>query len=167
MSTINVSINITVNVNINLEPVARALEGLRQPVQEAMADGMFGIVEANFGSTGLMRPWDWQPLSQAYAKKVGRSFATLHVTGALKSTLQKDASDPDSAKVSMGNNGLVRYALAHHHGNPGNFGWTQPGSGELPARRVFPIDEADNVTPEAVRIVVRKAKDAVKEALKQ
>lgn len=141
------------------------VEAARQPVQSAMADAMHGIVLANFGSTGFMRPWDWQALSPAYARKVGRTFATLFVTGALKDTVRKDASG-DSASVSMANNGLVSYALAHHHGNPGNFGTTQAGSGELPARRVFPLDEADQVLPEAVEMVTEAARKAAQEALR-
>ena len=140
------------------------LETIKKPVQSAMADTLHGIVLANFGSTGFMRPWDWQRLSPAYAKKVGRTFATLFVTGALKSTVKKDDSG-DAASVSMANNSLVHYALAHHHGNPGNFGTTPQGSGELPARRVFPLDEADHVTPEAVEMIVQAARVAAKEAL--
>jgi hypothetical protein len=146
-----------------LSGLAARLEALRQPVQAAMADAMEGIVLANFGSQGFMRPWDWQPLSAKYAKKVGRTYATLFVTGALKSTLRKDTSDPDGASVTMGNNGLVNYALAHHHGNPGNFGTTVEGSGELPARRVFPLDEADHPTPESVELVRQAALSKLKE----
>ena len=128
---------------------------------------MHGIVLANFGSTGFMRSQDWQMLSKDYARKVGRSFATLFVTGALKGTVVKDGTNPGGATVSMGNTGLVPYALAHHHGNPGNFGFTVPGSGDLPMRRVFPMDPAnDQVTAEAAELVTRAAEAKVKELIK-
>lgn len=162
----NLTLDISSSDLASLESsVLTRVEALRQPVQSAMADAVYGIVEANFGSQGFMRPWDWQPLSQKYARKVGRTFATLFVTGALKSTLRKDSNSPDAATVTMGNNGLVNYALAHHHGNPGNFGTTQPGSGELPARRVFPLDEADHVTEEATGMVREAAIAAVRREL--
>ena len=142
-------------------------DALRVPVQGAMADAFKGIVDANFGSTGLMRPNDWQPLSKDYARKVGRTFATLFVTGALKDTVQKDGVSPDGATVSMGNTGLVPYAMAHHQGSPPNFGFTVPGSGELPSRRVFPLDQyRDEVTPEAVELVEMSAVTKLKEILR-
>jgi hypothetical protein len=142
-------------------------EALRVPVQSAMADAFKGIVDANFGSAGLMRPEPWQQLSKDYARKVGRAFATLYVTGALKDTVYKDASDPDAGKVGMTNTGAVPYALAHHNGFPPNFGFTTPGSGELPARRVFPVDVyTEKVTGEAAKLVEQAACAKVKELLK-
>lgn len=141
------------------------LESLRQPVQSAMADALHGIVSANFGSHGFMRPWDWQELSPAYAKKVGRTFATLSVSGALKSTLRTDNSNPESSSVSMSKTGLVPYTFAHHYGNPENAGSTKSGSGEMPARRVFPLNANGQVMEEAVKTVTQAAADAVKGAL--
>ena len=146
--------------------LARRLAAARQPVQAAMADTFFGVVESNFGSTGWDRGNDWQRLSPSYAKKVGRTFATLLVTGALKATLQKESNGEGSATVSMGNTGQVPYALAHHHGRPSNFGWTQPGSGELPARRVFPLNPFnDEVNDRTKRLVEQAAKLAAKGVL--
>ena len=140
------------------------LEAARQPVQAAMAGVMETIVLNNFGSTDFMRPWEWQPLSPAYAKKVGRPFATLLVTGALKSTVRKNDTDPEGASVTMSNTGDVPYVMAHHNGYPGNFGWTEQGSGELPARRVFPMEPyADTVIPEAVDLVTQAAVAKIKE----
>ena len=146
--------------------IARKLGEVRQPVQAAMADTFFGVVESNFGSTGWDRGNDWQRLSPRYAKKVGRTLATLFVTGALKATLQKESNGEGAATVSMGNTGQVPYALAHHHGSPGNFGWTQPGSGDLPARRVFPLNPFnDEVNDRTKRLVEQAAKLAVKGVL--
>lgn len=141
----------------------RRLQEAAMAGQRAMTEAFHGVVLANFGSTGFDRPWDWQALSPKYAKRVGRGFATLYVTGALKSTVQ---ADPEAGTVSMGNAAGVPYALAHHHGHPGNFGWTQPGSGDLPARRVFPLDEADQVTDKTRKLVEEAGIAAVKEALK-
>lgn len=138
------------------------LEAARGPVQARMTEAFYGIVMANFGSVGWDRPWTWQQLSPKYAKRVGRTFATLFVTGALKATVKADLN---AATVTMGNTSSVPYALAHHHGHPGNFGWTQPGSGELPARRVFPLDEADQPTERSQATVMQAAYEALREAM--
>lgn len=178
--SLNLSIRGTFQLNVQVDAVVveesltgamaavqQRLEGARQPAQEAMADVFHGVVLANFGSIGFDRPHDWQPLSPKYAKRVGRQFATLYVTGALKGTVKKDAANVEAATVSMANSGDVPYALAHHHGNPPNFGWTAPGSGALPARRVFPLDPANDAVMERTKnLVVRAAQDAVKEELK-
>lgn len=165
MSTVNINVNVTVNVNIEQVVVDR-LEGVRLRGQSAMADAFYNVVMANFGSVGFDRPHDWQSLSERYARTVGRSFATLLVTGALKGTVAKDATDPAAARVTMSNTPSVPYAVAHHQGNPPNFGWTARGSGALPARRVFPLDPAtDEVTETTARIVEQAAAAAVKEAL--
>ena len=147
--------------------VGKAYEAVRPTVIEAMTHAFHTIVLNNFGSSGPMRPLGWQKLSPKYAKKVGRDFATLYVTGQLKETVKADASNPECGIVSMGNTAAVPYAMAHHHGNPGNFGWTQPGSGDLPARRVFPLDMVnDEVTPEAKKVVVQAAQQAVQGAFR-
>lgn len=159
--------------SLNIEPgsleamegaVKAAFEAVKQPVHEAMTGAVHTVVLNNFGSSGPLRPFDWQPLSEKYARKVGRTFATLYVTGALKDTVRKDVT-AEAGVVSMSNTGMVPYAMAHHHGNPGNFGWTMPGSGELPARRVFPLDPmSDEVMPEVEKLVEQAARQAIKEA---
>jgi phage gpG-like protein len=135
--------------------VKSRLEAARQPVQAAMAETLFNVVDANFGSVGWDRPFEWAPLSPSYAKKVGREFATLFVTGALKATLEKE-SGPEVASVSMGNSSQVPYALAHHYGVAQN---------NLPARRVFPLDESGKVTDKTVAVVIQSAKAALKGVL--
>lgn len=149
--------------------VERRLDAAQAAGRAAMTLAFHGVVDANFGSTGFDRPFQWMPLSDTpsgrrYQRRVGRSFATLLETGALKGTLRADEA---AGEVSMANTGTVRYAVAHHHGNPPNFGWVARGRGELPARRVFPLDPStEQVTPRTAALVTRAAADAAREALK-
>lgn len=141
---------------------AQRLDRTRDTVQAAMADAYKGIVDANFGSGGFSRPWPWAPLSPEYARRVGRRFATLYVTGALKGTVQKEAPAGGApAEVSMSNTGLVPYAMAHHFGNPAGTR-QRPG---LPARRVFPMNEDGSPTQIAASTVAQAARRAIKEVL--
>jgi hypothetical protein len=121
--------------------------------QRAMGEAYNGVVMANFGSEGFDRPWPWAPLSKRYAKRVKRSFATLSITHALKSTIKLE-HDQDASRVSMANNSFCRYALAHHYG-------IFP---VLPARRVFPIIDGQT-TPLTKELVVKAARNAVERSL--
>jgi len=110
-----------------------ALAGLESAVawavgeaQAAMAARYGEIVRSNFGESGLDRPSAWPPLSPSYAKEVGRTYATLFVSGALFSAVRVDAQD---ARVSA-SNADAPYATAHQFGNP---------AGNLPARPYFPV----------------------------
>lgn len=132
--------------------VSHKLDSLKQHVQGAMADAYHGVVMANFGTVGFDRPWQWPRLSSRYSKRVGRKVSTLFVTGALKASVQKDNSNPQAATVSMG--GVI--ALSHHYGAP---------SINLPARRVFPMKADGTPMERTAKLIVRAAKDAVKEAL--
>lgn len=134
----------------------KVFDSLRQPAQAAMADVYKGVVDANFGSEGFDRPWPWEPLSPPYSKRVGRDFATLFVSGALKATVEKDSSDAEASSVSMGNTGLVAYAMAHHHGYSKN---------NLPARRVFPLTEDNSTTDKTMRLVTQAACEAIERSL--
>lgn len=121
--------------------VERRMELAREAGLRAMRDRFYDIVAGNFGLAGAERPWAWEPLSPAYARKVGRPYATLFVTGALKASLMKGGTFGESTTVEMANSS-VPYVTAHHDGSPaGNR--SHPG---LPARRVFPLDENDQVT---------------------
>ncbi len=133
--------------------VERHFESIKLEVQAAMAAAFYEIVMGNFGTIGTDRPWDWSPLSPAYARKVGRSYATLHVTGALQASVKQDATSPDAASVSM-SDADVPYATAHHYGVPGR---------NLPARRVFPLDLAGHVTQFSSDYVVDAAKTKLRE----
>jgi hypothetical protein len=151
VNVFNITVNVTVNVNFG-----DTLDRLRQPAQEAMADTYKGVVDANFGSVGWDRPWTWEALSPRYAKKVGRPFATLFVSGALKDSVSKESANPEAATVTMVKTSYVPYSLAHHYGYPEN---------NLPARRVFPMNEDGTVTDRTARVVTQAARQAVKEAL--
>ncbi len=129
--------------------------------EDAMMEAFYGAVEANFGAGGLDRPWEWAPLSdrsprgRAYILKVGRSYATLYVTGALAASIKKTPSSGDGASVSM-DNSEVSYATRHHTGDSEN---------SLPARRVFPIDINGECLPYTEAVVLNAAREAFMDAL--
>lgn len=126
---------------------------IKVELQGAMADAFYEVVMGNFGTLGFDRPWDWSPLSPAYARKVGRSYATLFVTGALKDSVKHESVNPDAASVWMSKSD-VPYALAHHYGNLEK---------NLPARRVFPLDLADHVT----QLTLDWVTDSLREKLRE
>ena len=143
--------------------VRAAVERARPHILKAMEGAMYDAVMDNFGPTGKDRPWPWHPLSEAYARRVGRKHATLQVSGALQASVQHYtfiAGDESCAVVSM-DDGRVPYALAHHYGVPdGNR--SHP---DLPARRVFPLDSSGEVLPATWVRVVEAARQAAREAL--
>jgi phage gpG-like protein len=140
--------------------VAQAIEKARPKVLKAMSDRCYAIIMANFGIAGPERPWAWEPLSYAYAQKVGRTFATLEVSGALKASVVQGGFEGESTTVSMSDSS-VPYATAHHFGSPsGNR--KHPG---LPARRVFPVDERGEVLDWTRSEVAEAARQALQEAL--
>src|SRR5690348_8741597 len=53
----------------------------------------------NFGRTGTDRPEPWKSLSPKYAKKVGRSEATLELSGELFRSLRVSPPSGDSITV--------------------------------------------------------------------
>ena len=156
MNVFNVQVNITVNVNFG-----DTFEKLRVPVQDAMSEQYLQIVQSNFGPSGIDRPWEWPPLSNRskvgrdYIKKVGRTYATLYETGTLFSNaLGRDSTNPEAATVTMRDTSAAPYATRHHY-----------GTDLLPARRVFPMQSDNSVTPDTARAVTEAAAQAVKEAL--
>lgn len=154
---------------INFQPGAQAafesdllaiFEQAQPAVHGAMRDRLYDIIMANFGIAGPERPWAWHPLSDAYARKVGRPYATLHVTGALQDSILKGGLQGDSTVVEMSDL-AVPYATAHHDGSPeGNRG--HPG---LPARRVFPLQDDGEVLPWTRDQITEAAARALQEAL--
>jgi hypothetical protein len=133
------------------QELQRKIELVRSDVQLAMAEAFEDTVLNNFGPVGEDRPFDWPPLSPAYAKKVGRTFATLYVTGSMKQAVKID-SQMESADVVLADADCA-YATPHHA--------LRVASPGLPTRRVFPIDEANEVTPYTFRKVVDAAADAL------
>lgn len=143
------------------QELQRKIELVRSDVQLAMAEAFEDTVLNNFGPVGEDRPWEWQPLSnrspvgRAYIKEVGRTYATLERTGAMKSAVKIESS-MESADVVLSDSDCS-YATRHHKGIPeGNRAYFA-----LPSRRVFPIDEANEVTPYTFRKVVDAAADAL------
>lgn len=134
---------------------AKCVEAKRS-VQAKMALTYQDCVLRNFGPTGEFRLWTgWHPLSAAYAKKVGRDYATLEVSGRLKSAVLLDSSDSPRSMRVVAENSNVPYATAHQYGNPrGNRG--HPG---LPAREYFPMYEDGTPT--------RQVQDLVEEAARE
>ena len=124
-----------------------------KPVVElAMAERFRKMVLANFGIAGADRPTDWPPLSWSYALKVGRSIATLEVSGALKGAV-KAGHDGDAGFCSV-SNADVPYAMGH-----------QFGSNRLPARPYFPVDADGEVMPYTQSQVQEAAERALFRAL--
>ena len=97
------------------------LAQVQDPVQEMMAKAFEDCTRANFGIVGFERPNDWPPLSPLYAMKVGRTYATLEVTGAMKSQLRTEGN------VVKLTDDEVNYALHHEKGKG------------VPVRSVFPM----------------------------
>lgn len=127
--------NIQFNVTITeLERFGHGLSGLVQALRgaahQAMAERFYEIVANNFGESGEDRPSAWAPLTPRYAKRVGREYATLAVTGRLFDAVKVE-SDMNSGRVSVSNSDCP-YALVHQYG----------GGNNIPARPYFPI-EAD------------------------
>ncbi len=137
------------------QELERKIELMRSDVQLAMAEAFEETVLNNFGPVGEDRPFDWPPLSPAYAKKVGRTYATLYVTGAMKQAV-KIESAMESADVVLSDSDCA-YATPHH-----KLSAAPPG---LPTRRVFPIDEANEVTPMTTAKVVNAADEALRRML--
>lgn len=105
----------------------KRIEEARLAAQEAGANAIYDMIQSNIGGEhGEHRPAPWPPLSPAYAKKVGRTYATLRVSGLLQSMI-KVTHLHDASVVSI-DNADVPYALAH-----------QFGAGNLPARPYFPL----------------------------
>lgn len=134
--------------------IAKRITRIQEPVNRAMAIQFRQCVYDNFGSSGAFRPHQWAMLSPAYARKVKRTYATLFVTGRLKSSIKAGAT-LERGRVSI-SNADAPYALAHQFGYP---------EGNLPDRPYFPILGGKVLGP--VRfLVVLAARLALKIALK-
>lgn len=102
-------------------------EKVRPQVQASMGERLLEIVRSNFGAIGVNRPIDWVPLTDPYARKVRRDYATLYVTGALEGAVKLDV-DNDRARVGV-SDADVPYATIHQYGSPG----------KMPPRPYFPL----------------------------
>lgn len=152
----NINLDITNSeLNAMAADVKRRVEEVRPGVQAKMAVAFQEMVFANFGPTGSYRPNEWPPLSPAYAKKVGRTYATLYVSGRLMNGVLLDASNsPDSMRV-VAEDSNVPYATVHQYG----------GGNNIPRRGYFPMTADDEPTVEAQAVVLEAARAALLEAL--
>lgn len=129
------------------------------PVQTGMGEQLKDIVMSNFGETGVDRPAPWPPLSdrsevgRAYIRKVGRSYATLHETGAMAGAVRQD-NELTGSEVSLSDTDC-KYATIHH-----------TGSSLMPRRRVFPILDNGEITAFSKEAVLDAAKQVLQEQLK-
>jgi hypothetical protein len=80
----------------------------------------------NFGATGTNRPNEWPALSERYAKKVKRTYATLEVTGELKGSIGFPNIEGNSVSITAGDE------KASYH---------QIGEGNNKLRQFFPVDD--------------------------
>lgn len=136
--------------------LATRIEEVKQPVQGAMAEKYFEIVRSNFGQFGVDRPIEWAPLSdrsaigREYIKKVGRTYATLFVTGQMESSVGFEANE-ERGRVFV-DNSICDYAVQHQDGDP---------SRNLPPRPFFPLENDGSTT----QFTQEKVTEAAREEL--
>ena len=135
-------------------------EGLRVPVQDAMATMLRTITLYNFGPTGVARPTDWADLSVGYAATHhgGNRTPTLELTGALKVSIETELGNPDHSTVFTTND----YAAIHQWGLDNEQGF------KMSARPFFPIEGSEDnfvLTPYAENEIRLAAEQAISEYL--
>lgn len=130
------------------------IHDIKVKVQEAMAEAYFNITYNNIGEQSMFRAMTWAPLSPNYAKKVGRSHATLFVTGNLLNAIKLDNSSSVESVVSVSDSDCV-YAVAHQYGYPPR---------NLPPRPYFPFDP---MTGETTTYTLEQVQAAAEGALAQ
>lgn len=145
--------------NASLAGLERAVKDrikAAQPKAElAMAETFQECVLSNFGATGKFRPWSgWPPLSPAYAKKVGRDYATLEVSGRLKANVAIELNGAGNFEVTSADD-RVPYATVHQYG----------GGNNIPQRQYFPMTDDGQVYRQVEDIVQRAAEDALMKEL--
>ena len=94
--------------------ISEQLMNVKTSVQGAMAGRFLELTRENFGQSGTNRPIGWENLrSKKYAKRVGRDYATLFLSGELFDSLKIETSSPDHAAVWTEN----EYANTHQWGD--------------------------------------------------
>ena len=152
----------TITVQVNqaslaaaTERIAKSLEDAKGAVQQKMASVFRDCVFANFGGAERFVVAPYAPLSPSYARKVGRSYATLEVSGKLKGAIYTGISDDGAATVSV-DNATVPYATIH-----------QRGGRNMPARPYFPVLEDGTVLPEVEEMVIQAAREELQRILSE
>jgi phage gpG-like protein len=129
----------------------------------AMAARFKMICVQNLGEGGIDRPVQWKSLSDRYAKRVNRSFATLD-TDIGKSPYngrRPTGTLSRSIRINVGNDSAVIYVdpeevpYAYDH---------QFGEGHMPARPFFPMTEI-GLTPYAEQELIAVAEEILESAL--
>ena len=143
--------NIIVNAEVMADKIDSVLRGHIDVVEEAMAQTFHGVVLSNFGLTGVDRPIDWANLSPKYAKRMGRTHATLEVSGALKQAVHQAGNQVYAMKEE------IPYVLAHQYGYAPN---------NLSKRPYFPIDEQGNGMPFTLSLLREMAQLKLDEVLR-
>lgn len=92
----------------------------------------------NFGVTGTDRPTEWAPLSEDYAKRVKRSYATMDLKGDLFRSFRVGQPDGTSITVSTS----ISYAEAQQY-----------GTDRMPPRPFFPITADGGLTNHAQNVL--------------
>lgn len=133
----------------------RRFQSFRKPTHQAMADQFRQCTHDNLGSAGVFRPHQWKALSPSYARKVGRTYATLFVSGILKAAIKARANeDHGSVSVSKAD---CEYSLAHQFGVPER---------NLPDRPYFPIRKDGEIVRAVVDLVIKSAQLAIRRLAK-
>ena len=150
-----------IDVNALGNAIEETFNRVRIPVQAAMAETCFDVTINNFGMSGEDRPVEWESLDDKYAKRVGRSFATLDLKEFKKEGSDKklidsvdwNADNPDFALVYL--NDPPVYAAAHQWGESG-----------MPERPFLPIVKgSETLTPYTEGKCLDAANKALQEAL--
>lgn len=141
MSDLDVRIT-GIQVQIDAFPVDKT------KVHLAMAQAYLRLVQGTFGQHGEFRQSEWQPLSPRYAKRVGRPYATLYVSGRLYRSISASADAQAGHVISEG----VPYNLTHQQGYPPR---------NIPRRPFFPMWPNGQPTDLAVKTVTEAAMKAV------
>jgi hypothetical protein len=126
--------------------VSAIFDEVKEPTQNAMAQTFEFCVMRNFGFTGFERPNEWPLLSPAYAKRVGRTVATLELTGAMEAELKTEGN-----VVSLSDE-TVKYALKHENAIG------------VPRRSVFPMVDGECL-PRTYTAVLDAAQEELKNIL--
>jgi phage gpG-like protein len=140
------------------EYLAAEIAEIKQVAQSAMAERFFELTRENFGESGVDRPNEWPPLSEKYAKRVKRDYATMFLSGELELSFQWDGSNLQYAEVWSDS----PYAVVHNDGD---------SSRNIPARPVFPIigksdDPQARLTDFAEQQILEAANQAIQNLIR-
>lgn len=126
--------------------------GIQDDVESDMAHAYKDAVMGNLGGTsGAFRPMEWAPLCEKYARRVGRTHATLIWDGYLMSAVQVRGNSVFTSDSD------VPYATAHQFGSR---------KAHLPPRPYFPMLQNEDPTPEIQARMAEVAGQSVERRLK-